>query len=254
MPEPQNLDINQDVQPSNHDVSHIKTGENMDDDDDEEVEEENIMIIKDKLSLLRKSLVFKKNTMQIPANDNNEDVNRNRNQCNEQQSPAHAIQQSCIEQSIQKRSGSDSNDDLLPLKSLLFPQSTPPKTPIKKVAEVEEYHLGGFATQKHKDAFFDPLVSPPINTQQPQQTDDANENSKITEINQENHINYNQPIHHENATKIQKQWKKFQFKTILVNTFNRHLKQSKQNNVTYLHVHYFVIPIFIYTTLLCHML
>ena len=139
--------------------------------EEETQSEEDIAIIKDKLSLLRRSLVFKKDPMLTTMNEEQEK------------------------------------------------ESSPPKTPTNE--------LGEFATKKHKDAFFDPLVSPPTN---------------IKHNNKENCINYNQAIHHENATKIQKQWKKFQFKTILVNTFNRHLKQCNHNNVMYiLYIYIYVL-------------
>jgi len=111
--------------------------------------DDEILVIKDKLCLLRKSLVFKKQTVGIQCDENK--IN--------------------------------SNDNFVVFKS-----------------------------EKHKDAFFDPLVSPI-------KSDENNENEVFRE--------------HLAATKIQKQWKQYQLKRILIDTFNRHLIESQSNKLPF---------------------
>jgi len=89
-----------------------------------------------------------------------------------------------------------------------------------------------FASQREKDAYFDPLVSPPRRLECPQHDDKENIPTKPTKrtTTDVDNIPFDQAIQHESATKIQKQWKKFQFKSLLVRTFNRHLTQSIEDD------------------------
>merc|ERR1712228_375711 len=104
-------------------------------------------------------------------------------------------------------------------KSLIFKKQKQPKIKCNKSntenpenEEAELHNFVEFISERHKDAYFDPLVSP----------------LKIYKVSKKE---YNAPIHHEQATKIQKQWKKFRLKGLLVTTFNRHLLQSQTNKL-----------------------
>jgi len=255
---------------TDHVDDHSERSENEGDGDDED----DIEIIKDKLSLLRKSLVFKRKTIAVEPD----------------QSP-HRVP-TRIGLHLDDHPSTDSvhrdHDQRIPSMTAPNPQNTDsfqspvpspkrnadsfhspnPKTTNKSKTQslmdmdpadamsIYTDHFGDFLTVKHKNSFFDPFASPlsvsrsaDVMGQSQQSTQNLHCPSPPGSPPRDDHDKENEPnppipsdgneraperrsdgpIHHENATKIQNQWKKFQFKSILMATFNRHLKQSQQN-------------------------
>jgi len=196
-------------------------------DAEEEEDESEIEIIHDQLSLLRKSLVEKKKSVSAAVSEHGEEhTSEQKDRDTHQDSP----QQS---------------------------QNISSPTRVTRTINVCD-SIGSFATLKHKDAFFDPLTSPvrespvriihesPVRLQSgsnqelgqsDQQQRSEHQTPNANSGNSKHHQRYNRVAdfskaqHHENASKIQQQWKKFQFKSILVKTFNRHLRQAQHNRL-----------------------
>ena len=231
--------------------------------EDDSEDEENIEIIKDKLSLLRKSLVFKRKTVPVEPKQNQD---RNTNPTTNSPSipqriglklEDHLSTVSNVGSTAASKQKDNENVELnevskefstkskcqstsqsaakSPSKSFRSPDRVKQSMDISEIMSIYTDNFGEFITEKHKHSFFDPFASPLPITKSPSvepPNDKENEMEIDMNVDVENDLNlfqFDQPLHHENATKIQNQWKKYQFNAILITTFNRHLKQSKQN-------------------------